>query len=77
LDGQLSGRDGRVEFINVRNTQVGRFLHHSQDRGGGAHAIIGVTLDKQSQTFDRQLLDALVLCGCDTLKAARVRRAFR
>src|ERR1022692_1775023 len=67
-DRKPAGRDEGIEFVNVRSSWVGWFLHHPQDCDWGSGTTFGDVFDERTQLLDGQLLDALAPCCCDSLK---------
>src|ERR1019366_5398886 len=70
-DRKPAGSDEGIEFLDVRSRWVGCFLHGAQDRGWGSGTTFGDVFDERNQPLQGQLLDALALCCCDSLKAPR------
>jgi hypothetical protein len=63
-----AGSDGGIQFVNVSRREVGRLVHHAQDRSGGTGARFGICRNERTQPLERELLDAHVLGRCDTLQ---------
>src|ERR1017187_2403363 len=70
-DRKPAGSDDGIEFVDVRSRWVGCFLHRAQHRGWGSGTTFGDVFDERNESLQGQLLDALALCCCDSLKAPR------
>ena len=65
-----AGSDGGIQLVNVSRREVGRLVHHAQDRSGGTGARFSICRHECAQALERELLDAHVLGRCDTLQSS-------
>lgn len=64
-------RNGGIEVVDVRGTQVRGRLHCLQDCRGRSGPRFADGSDERTQLLQRQLLDALAPCGRNSFQAPR------